>query len=168
MKNLIKNTVNYLEGKTMKQFNEEKFNVKKLQPKATDIELNKCTHECFDKYTGECALCGYKLHFDIHDPKELYKSVNYLIEKLEAFKTIMYSCGSDKEISAAKKYFDIIPLLKNIDSLHNICLSQFISSSVYVVEDEPDIDSIDQNKDDSDQYFLKSLTLEDESKKESD
>jgi hypothetical protein len=163
MKNLIKNIIDYLEVKNMRRFNEEKYFVKKLQPKATDIELNKCTHECFDKDTGECALCSYMLKFDIHDEEELYKSVKYLIERLETFKTIMYSCGSAKEIAAAKKYFDMIPLLKNIGSLNDICIDKFINSNQEVV----DIDILtEQNKNVPEDTctFLKALTLENECK----
>ena len=138
-----------------KQFDQEKYNVKKLQPKATDIELNKCTHLYFDKDSGECLMCGYNLDFNVHDLEELQKSANYLVKNLETFKTILYSCGSIKEIVAAKKYFDMIPLLKNIDALHSIGIDMLINSSQDPIEDELS----EQNE----EYFIKALALEDES-----
>lgn len=156
IKNQLENINKVLEEMQMKkQFNEEKYNIKKLQPKATDLELNKCTHLYFDKDSGECMMCGYKLDFNIHDLEELQKSANYLIKNLETFKTILCSCGSVKEIAAAKKYFDMIPLLKNIDALHSIGIDMLINSSQENIEEELE----DQNE----EYFIKALALEDES-----
>ena len=108
------------------KFNKEKYNTKRLQPRIEDIELNKCTHEVFDKTTGECAECGTKVNisFTLIDENEFIYSVNDVIDQLESMKMIVNSCMNKQEIKAAQKYFDMIPLLKNINTLYDICKNE--------------------------------------------
>lgn len=118
------------------KFNKEKHNIKRLQPRVEDIELNKCTHEIFDKTTGECALCGTKVSIDFSwfKENEFTESIDNVIDELESMKMIINSCMGDKEIKAAQKYFNMIPLLKNIGALYDICKENVCISSLDTVD----------------------------------
>jgi len=102
-----------------KIFNQIKYNVKKLKPSNVDIERNKCTHYEYSEYDGTCSICGIKINLKI-DREDMIKSSNNLISYLETLKMIVNNYGSKKEIKAAQKYFDMIPLLLHISNLHDV------------------------------------------------
>lgn len=101
-----------------KYFNKNLYNAKKLKPKAEDIELNKCMHIVED--SNECLICGTIVN-RILDINELIDHSNNIINYLETMKMIAGYAFSKKELKTAQKYFDMIPLLKNINSLYDIC-----------------------------------------------
>ena len=99
-------------------FNEEMYNTKRLQPRNEHIEFNKCTHAVINE-NNKCVLCGTELKLALKS-SELLHSADVIIDYLESMK--MLSNGmSKKECKAAQKYFDMIPLLKNINNLYDIC-----------------------------------------------
>lgn len=117
------------------KFNKEKYNIKRLEVRDEDIERNKCTHEIFDKESGECAICGTEVNPNApwFNEDELISAVDTVIDHLETMKMIVNSCMSKKEIRAAQEYFDMIPLLNNIDTLYNICMEEFNNANLDIV-----------------------------------
>ena len=103
----------------MTNFKQQKYNIKRLQPKVRDIELNKCTH-CIEEDDLICWICGEEIELNLNY-NELIESADTIIRQLETMKFISNLTMTKKEFKAAKKYFDMIPLLKNITELYNIC-----------------------------------------------
>jgi hypothetical protein len=73
---------------------------------------------------------------------------------------------SKKEFKAAKKYFDMIPLLKNIDSLYHICneelANDYLELSSTLVKIKDGAESFDDQKSnldipDNTKYILQEL-----------
>lgn len=100
------------------KFNKTAYNIKKLIPREEDIEFNKCTHTTDEN--GVCYLCGIEMELNIN-LNDLVNSTNVLISYLETMKMIANSSLRKKEFKVAKEYFDMIPLLKNITALYDIC-----------------------------------------------
>lgn len=125
------------------KFNKEKYNIKRLQPRAEDIEVNKCTHEIFSKEDGQCAVCNTVVDPNMClDEELLTSSVDIIITHLHCMKMVVNSCMGKKEIKAAQKYFDMIPLLQNIDALYNICIEEFNNTVLDTVELNERIDDL--------------------------
>lgn len=117
-----------------RKFNKAKFNIKRLSPHKEDIEKNKCTHDIFAAEDGECQECGTFINTDLKSDELLMASAK-LIQYLETMKMVINNSELSKsEIRAAKKYTDIIPLLKNINALYDICKEQIENSSVIPVD----------------------------------
>lgn len=118
-----------------KGFSKERFNIKKLEVCKEDIEYNKCIHSIFSAEDGVCQTCGTIINTNLNLDK-LLSSTDVLIQYLETMKMVVNNSGlSHAEIKAAKKYTDIIPLLKNIDVLYTICKEQLDNSSIVPVEE---------------------------------
>lgn len=121
----------------MKRFNKTEYNVKRLQPREEDIELNKCTHKDIDE-NNKCICCRTPIELEL-DINDLMDVTSIIISYLESMKIIASGTFSKKEYKEAKKYFDMIPLLKNIGSLYNICSD---INELYLKEEE----EIDEEK----------------------
>ena len=117
----------------MKKFNKMKFNIKKLKPLPEAIELNKCIHTLLDEETGECAVCKNKIKLELPTESDILNASTCIVNSLETMKMIVNSCMSKKEIRAAQKYFDMIPLLNNISSLYEICTEELKTANFDVV-----------------------------------
>lgn len=116
-------------------FNKIKYNIKKLKPRAEDIVLNKCTHAIFCKEDGKCASCKTTVDPNVClNETELNYAVEVIVNHLECMKMITNICMSKKEIRAAKKYFKMIPLLKNLYILYDICNDEMQSTDLNVVD----------------------------------
>ena len=108
----------------MIKLNKITSNVKKLKPNKIHMELNKCNHivENFEQDT--CPICNAEI-----TPKlsigHLEDITNDLVKYLETMKMITNCTLSKTEIKATKKYFDMIPLLKNINALYDICYNEY-------------------------------------------
>lgn len=103
------------------RFNKRNYNIKRLQPSADEIELNRCTHIVdveSEKY--ECLLCGTIIKQNL-DIENFINSAFNVAEYLETMKMVANNSLSRKEYKAAQKYFDMIPYLRNIRALYNIC-----------------------------------------------
>lgn len=113
------------------KFSKAKYNARRLRPRAEDIVFNLCTHEIIDKEEGLCAICGTEvdLKYNFYQTGDIERAAETLINSLECMKMITNSCLSKKEKKAAQYYFDIIPLLKNITTLHDICSEALESAS---------------------------------------
>lgn len=104
------------------KFNKTKYNINMLKPTPESIEKNKCTHEVFAVEDGSCLTCGVNASpKKCLNPDKLIEAKATMIEHLQCMKMVANSCLSKKEIKAAQKYFDMIPLLEKIDVLYNIC-----------------------------------------------
>lgn len=129
------------------RFNKIKYNVKRLKPRPEDIELNKCTHEIFDKETGECPVCGVIVSPDTNfNDNDLLLAAQNVIDHLESMKMIANACMSKKEIKAAQKYFDMIPLLQNVDVLLDICKEELNNTDLDIVDLYEPIDHFDYDE----------------------
>lgn len=118
-----------------RKFNKVKYNIKKLQLRPEDIEANKCTHEVFSKEDGECAECGIVVNPDVcFDEENFTKAVDIVITHLESMKMIVNTCMTKGEIKAAQKYFNMIPLLHNIDTLYDICIEELNNTELDIVD----------------------------------
>lgn len=159
----------FMEETNMKQFNKTNYDVKRLQPKAKDVELNKCIHTYFDEDNAHmCAICGTNLKLDF-SIVELEDASQKIIEYLETCKMILNSCSHPKIVKAAQKYIDMIPLLKNIPALYDISAEEFRNASVDSLEEDtvlvaefPENEYSECGPD----CFINSLALEDESEED--
>ena len=165
MINIIKYIING--GINMKSFNKEKLNIETLKPQAKDIELNKCTHIMYDEDTKICEDCGVNLNLELSED-ELITMANNLITYLETLKMVINLCGSKKEIRAMQKYFNMIPLLKNIKNVHYVCEEShneylnFIEVLAYMEEQDDQIEenNEDTKNDENSEGIFKSLSLD--------
>ena len=125
-----------------RKFSREKFIIESLKPRPEDIIFNRCTHQIFDKETGECATCKTIINPNMcFDKTELMTATDTVIENLECMKMIVNSCMDKKVVRAAQKYFDMIPLLQNIYALYDICNEELEDSNLETV----DLDGGDDN-----------------------
>lgn len=127
-----------------RDFNKILYNIKRLKPKPEDIEANKC-HHCIDEEKDDdiCILCGTEIERDLNFNNLTYHS-NMVIQYLESMKMIANCSLTKKELKAAQKYFDMIPLLKNISNLYNICSEEQENLDTYLNEysqDDKDLDA---------------------------
>jgi hypothetical protein len=122
----------------------EKYHTTKMQPKLEDIELNKCIHNA-ENIDSKCPICGSKIDTNM-DLEKLLSSADTLISYLETMKMVSNTVLTSKEIKAAQKYFDMIPLLKNIESIYNICKDEF-EHYIYYIEENEDIENISDQLD---------------------
>lgn len=119
------------------KFNKIRYNIKRLKPRVEDIELNKCTHKMYCKEDGLCGYCGTQVSPDnIFDENglELAAAADTIIDYLECMKMIVNNCMSNKEIRATKKYFNMIPLLNNIDTLYDMCIDALNRTELEIVD----------------------------------
>lgn len=144
----------------MKLFNTEKYNLARLKPLAIDVELNKCTHSSFNEATGHCEECGVAPIIEM-DMASLAIATKVVIGHIETYKMIG-KCLTKKERKLAQKYFDMIPLLKNLNSLHDVCEERY--EEAIKLLDGIDEDNTEEEK--SNCSFLKALALEDEDDEE--
>lgn len=117
------------------KFNKTKYNIERLKPRPEDIELNKCTHEIFDKDDGKCAVCETVVSPNIiFNQMELWQAIETVSDHLECMKMIVNSCMSRKEAKAAQKYFDMIPLLNNLEVLYDICIDELNTTDLDIID----------------------------------
>ena len=103
----------------MKRFNKQEYNIKRLQPKAEDIEINRCPHKEIDD-ESKCTCCKTLIETDL-DLSTLLCVAETMISYLESMKIVASDVLTNKEFKEANKYFNMIPLLKNIGNLYDIC-----------------------------------------------
>ena len=108
----------------MKKFSKEKYTISKLKPKPLTVEANKCTHQNYNIDDNYCTECGRELNLNL-DHVNLLVHTSEVVNYLETFKMLMNAYGTRKEIKAAQKYFDMIPLLLNIGKLHDVCREKY-------------------------------------------
>lgn len=134
-------------------FNIRKRNIKRLRPRPEDIELNKCTHYLGED--GRCSICGIELETEIV-LEDLYTSSETIIDYLETLKMLSEYVLTKKERKAAQRYFNMIPLLKNIIGLYDVCNDanwEYLNNINKIIESEvtdplnkkPDEDVSDDN-----------------------
>ena len=102
-----------------KRFNLIKCNAKKLKPKREHVKMNKCTHSIVNN-DNVCLVCGWNINTDLN-LDEFLRSADVVADYLETMKMIISNtCCTRAERKAAQKYFNMIPLLSNIESLYKI------------------------------------------------
>lgn len=138
----------------MKTFDKANYNVKRLKPKAEDIELNKCRHMINSADDDKCILCGTDIDIELSS-NELIYAADTLVDYLESMKLIANYFLSNKENRAAQKYFNMIPLLKNITELYIICSEEV--NNALSSEDDSDDDTEMYGMSDNDAYMLNLL-----------
>ena len=167
IKTELKTLNKLLEVKRMDKFNHEKLNIARLKPNATDVELNKCTHMFIDEETSTCTVCGKHITCDIAFDEETSKAIDLVIDKLESLKMVMNELSSKKELKIAQPYFDMIPLLKNLESLQNVVVDDYTNyiNTLNQIAANKNTES-EQSEERDEETFLKALTLEDENDEE--
>lgn len=149
-----------LEVKNMKGFSSEKLNIERLKPKAIDIELNKCTHLSIDEQTSTCTICGKHVSCNIAFDEETDKAIALIIDKIESLKMVMSELGTSKELKIAQPYFNMIPLLNNLESLQDVVVHNY---STYIdTLNQIHAEETAEFENDSKETFIKALALEDE------
>ena len=130
----------------MSKFNKTKYNIRRLQPAAVDVELNKCNHLLdSESESYDCVLCGININPNLNIDK-IKTSASILVEQLETLKIVANGCLNRRELKECQKYFDMIPLLKNIGALYSVCEDSNIINTEDDEYDELDF-STDSAKD---------------------